>query len=87
MKIYTDGNGYWTFDWKEARKRDCYLPDARELYNYIDSETDKYDQWDAVAPDVFEQLADTLDIDIDSFDGDTDAFMAACRDKIEQEER
>lgn len=63
-----------------------YNPSARELYDYIDEETDKADSWDVVDSDAYDQLASMCDVDVNEYDNAED-LMNACLKVIEEEEK
>ena len=67
------------------RHGECQLPEPEELYNWIDTETDKYDQWDAVPWEAYNQLADACGVDIDKCE-DTQDFMDKCYEVIQKGE-
>lgn len=64
---------------------DFYLPEPEELYNWIDTETDKADQWDAVPWEAYNQLADACGVDIDKCE-DTQNSMYKCYEVIQKGE-
>lgn len=84
--IYTNGKEFRTYARWMRESNDYYLPDARELYDWIESETDKYDQWDAVPWESYDQLASMCDVDINEYDN-TEDLMNACLKVIEEEEK
>lgn len=84
--LWTDGNGHWTNSARTARDGNYYNPSARELYDYIEKETDKADSWDAVDNGAYDQLAYYCDIDIGDYDNRED-LMDDCLLSIEKEER
>lgn len=84
--IYTNGKEFRTYARWMRESNDYYLPDARELYDWIESETDKYDQWDAVPWEAYDQLADACGVDMDKCE-DTQDLMNKCYKVIEEEEK
>ena len=70
--LWTDGNGNWTDDVRTARNGNYYNPSARELYDYIDEETDKVQSWDAVDDDAYDQLDYYCGLDIGDCDSRDD---------------
>ena len=83
--IYTDGKVFREYA-KWMKDSDFYLPEPEELYNWIDTETDKYDQWDAVPWEVYDQLADACGVDMDKCE-DTQDLMDKCYKVIQKEEK
>lgn len=83
--LWTDSNGHWTNSVRIARDGNYYNPSARELYDYIDEETDKVQSWDAVSWEVYNQLADACGVDIDKCE-DTQDFMDKCYEVIKKGE-
>lgn len=84
--LWTDGNGNWTDDVRTARNGNYYNPSARELYDYIDEETDKVQSWDAVDDDAYGQLAYYCGLDISDYDNRED-LMNDCLSSIEKDEK
>lgn len=82
--IYTDGKVFREYA-KWMKDSGFYLPEPEELYNWIDTETDKYDQWDAVPWEAYDQLADACGVDIDKCE-DTQDFMDKCYEVIQKGE-
>lgn len=83
--LWTDGNGHWTNSVRTARDGNYYNPSARELYDYIDEETDKVQSWDAVDDDAYDQLADACGVDIDKCE-DAQDLMDKCYEVIQKGE-
>lgn len=83
--LWTDGNGNWTDDVRTARNGNYYNPSARELYDYIEKETDKADSWDVVDSDAYDQLAYYCGRDIGDYDNRED-LMDDCLLSIKKEE-
>lgn len=84
--LWTDGNGHWTNSVRTARDDNYYNPSARELYDYIEKETDNADSWDAVDSDAYNQLAYYCGRDISDYDS-IDDLMDDCLVEIEKEEQ
>lgn len=84
--LWVNDNGEFTNSAKYARENNCITPSARELYDYIEQETDKTGSWDAVDWDAYDQLARYCGIDIDEYDN-TEEFMEDCLKSIEEEEK
>lgn len=82
--LWTDDNGHWTNSVRTARNGDYYDPSTKELYDYIESQTDKYDCWDAVDNEVYIQLADCCGLDRGDY-SDTQEFMDACLKVIKED--
>lgn len=84
--FWTDGNGNWTNSVETAKNGNYYDPSARELYDFIESQTDEYDSWDAVDDEMYIQLADCCGLDRSDYNYTQD-FMDDCLKVIEKEEK
>lgn len=78
--IYTDGKVFREYA-KWMKDSDFYLPEPEELYGWIEEETDKADQWDAVPWEAYDQLADACGIDLRDCE-DTQDLMDKCYEVI-----
>lgn len=69
-------------DERKALLKEYHQPDAKELYDYIERQTDKTGTWDAVGFECYDALAYMLDIDTSS-DYDCGGFMDACKKALD----
>ena len=72
-------------DKRVALDAEYHEADARELYDWIEEETDKKDQWDAVPWEAYDFLCDLCGVDGDECEDPQD-LMDKCLAEIEKEE-
>ena len=72
-------------DKRVALDEEYHEPEARELYDWIEEETDKVDQWDAVPWEAYDFLCDLCGVDGDECEDQQD-LMDKCLAEIEKEE-
>ena len=84
--FWTDGNGNWTNIVDNSKNGNYYDLSARELYDFIESQTDEYDSWDAVDDEMYIRLADCCGLDRGDYNN-TQEFMDDCLKVIEKDEK
>lgn len=85
MRIYfNDDHTKYVIN-KRVNLDEYHEPEARELYDWIEEETDKKDQWDAVPWEAYDYLCDLCGVDEDECEDPQD-LMDKCLAEIEKEE-
>lgn len=83
--LNNDGNDYITSDnfincgntTREELVKAYHLPDAKELYNFLDN----LDSWADIPADVFQQLAEACGVDYDDQE-EADDLMERCKAEL-----
>ena len=85
MRIYFNDDHTKYVISQRVNLNEYHEPEARELYDWIEEETDKKDQWDAVPWEAYDHLCDLCGVDEDECE-DTQDLMDKCLAEIEKEE-
>ena len=85
MRIYFNDDRTKYVINKRVNLDEYHEPEARELYDWIEEETDKKGQWDAVPWEAYDYLCDLCGVDEDECE-DTQDLMDKCLAEIEKEE-
>lgn len=87
--LNNDGTDYITSDnfiacgnsQRDELARYYHLPDARELFNFLDS----LNTWADIPADIFQQLAEACGVDYDDQE-EADDLMERCKKALSKEE-